>query len=160
MGWHAPLPGTGAGRDPACMTAWPAIDPHVGAGGIGPSRRHARLTLFERGTGPPVVARWVPRPRLTHQLASATSPQLIVLVAPAGYGKTTLLCDWAAHDPRPFAWVRIHREHNDPACLEASIALAVQRVEPERGSDRFVLALDDLQQLVEPAAQRTLAALV
>jgi LuxR family transcriptional regulator, maltose regulon positive regulatory protein len=142
------------------MTNRLAIDAHMCEGGAGRSRRHERPALFERRTGPPVLARLVPRPRLTHRLSSPTAPQLIVLVAPAGYGKTMLLCDWSAHDPRPFAWVTLDREHNDPACLEASIAHAVQRVEPERGSDRLVLVLDDLQRLVGPAAQRSLAALV
>ena len=35
---------------------------------------------------------------------------LALLVAPAGYGKTTLLSEWAAHDPRPFAWIRTNAE--------------------------------------------------
>ena len=76
-----------------------------------------------------MIARIVPRPRLTRLLASAS--QLVVLAAPAGYGKTTVLCEWAVHDERPFAWVTLEPEDNDPACLEATVALAVERVEPE-----------------------------
>ena len=66
------------------------------------------------------------------------SAQLVTLVAPAGYGKTSLLCDWAAEDARPFAWVTLDREHNDPACLENSltVALAGHRARRRRARPR------------------------
>ena len=39
------------------------------------------------------------------------------VVAPAGYGKTTLLAQWAEADPRPFAWVALDgRDDDDPSC--------------------------------------------
>ena len=101
-------------------------------------------------------ARLVPRRRLTERLAGATSAQLITIVAPAGYGKTTLLCDWDAEDARPFAWVTLDAEHNDPGCLETSLGVALQGIEP----DGAVLVVDDLQWLRAPAAQAALAALV
>jgi LuxR family transcriptional regulator, maltose regulon positive regulatory protein len=31
------------------------------------------------------------------------------VIAPAGYGKTTLLAEWSERDPRPFAWVALGR---------------------------------------------------
>ena len=100
--------------------------------------------------------RLVPRRRLTERLAGATSAQLITLVAPAGYGKTTLLCDWDAEDARPFAWVTLDAEHNDPACLENSLTVALQGIEP----DGTVLVIDDLHMLRARAAQAALAAIV
>ena len=103
-----------------------------------------------------VRPRLVPRRRLTERLAGATSAQLITIVAPAGYGKTTLLCDWDAEDARPFAWVTLDAEHNDPACLEISLAVALQGIEP----DGAVLVIDDLHMLRAPAAQAALAAFV
>jgi len=48
----------------------------------------------------------VPRPRLLRRLVAADAPMALV-VAPAGYGKTTLLAEWAARDERPFAWVSL-----------------------------------------------------
>ena len=103
-----------------------------------------------------VRPRLVPRRRLTERLARAASAQLITIVAPAGYGKTTLLCDWDAEDARPFAWVTLDAEHNDPACLETSLAAALQGIEP----DGAVLVIDDLHLLRAPAAQAALAAFV
>src|SRR6516164_6797295 len=44
----------------------------------------------------------VPRPRLVEGLASAEAP-IVAVVAPPGYGKTTLLAQWQSVDERPFA---------------------------------------------------------
>jgi LuxR family transcriptional regulator, maltose regulon positive regulatory protein len=61
---------------------------------------HARRLPFRRPAG------LVPRPRLVRRLQHAHEVPLALLVAPAGYGKTTLLTEWAERDPRPFAWIR------------------------------------------------------
>ena len=50
--------------------------------------------------------------------------------APAGYGKTTLLAQWAAKDVRPFAWVSLDDADNDPVVLLSYIAAALNAVEP------------------------------
>jgi LuxR family maltose regulon positive regulatory protein len=47
---------------------------------------------------------------------------LVLAVAAAGFGKTTLLSQWADLDARPFAWVTLAEADNDPAHLVASIA--------------------------------------
>lgn len=78
-----------------------------------------------------------PRPGLVHRdgvlrrLASASHPAtLIVAVAPPGYGKTTVLSQWAAQDARGFAWVSVDHTDNDPVRLLQHIVMALQRVEP------------------------------
>src|SRR5215216_7253109 len=70
----------------------------------------------------------VPRPRLTRRLASAKSLPLILVSAPAGYGKTTLLREWAANDERPFAWLTLGAEDNDPAVFLDAVADGLERV--------------------------------
>jgi LuxR family maltose regulon positive regulatory protein len=52
------------------------------------------------------------------------------MVAPAGYGKTTLLSQWEARDARPFAWVSIDERDNDAAVLLRHVAAAVHRIDP------------------------------
>jgi LuxR family maltose regulon positive regulatory protein len=47
----------------------------------------------------------VPRPRLLRVLARTDALPLVLLVAPAGYGKTALLAEWAARDRRSFSWL-------------------------------------------------------
>ena len=46
------------------------------------------------------------------RLCSSRSP-FATVVAPAGYGKTTLLAHWAEADPRPFAWVALDGGDDD-----------------------------------------------
>ena len=124
------------------------------------ARRRGHVALVEPRVTRPSTLRAIPRPRLTRRLTDTVGRPLVTLVAPAGYGKTTLLFDWADQDERPFAWVTLDQRDNDPECLETSIGLAAERVEPQRGTGRFVLVLDDLQALDEPAAQAALAALL
>ena len=58
------------------------------------------------GCRPPTRPRGlVARPRLVRRLSEARDAQFVLLVAPAGYGKTTLLSEWAACDGRRFAWI-------------------------------------------------------
>jgi LuxR family transcriptional regulator, maltose regulon positive regulatory protein len=61
---------------------------------------HARRLPSRRPAG------LVPRPTLVRRLQQAREVPLALLVAPAGYGKTTLLTEWAMRDPRPFVWIR------------------------------------------------------
>jgi ATP/maltotriose-dependent transcriptional regulator MalT len=83
--------------------------------------RHVRPRLSR---GPMVV-----RERLIRAMGGQDVP-LRVLVAPAGYGKTTLLEQWAEHDPRPFAWVTVERGHHDPVRLLTEVVQALDAIEP------------------------------
>jgi LuxR family transcriptional regulator, maltose regulon positive regulatory protein len=80
----------------------------------------------------------VDRGRLRQQLEAAGA-KVVLLQAPAGYGKSVLLAQWAAHDPRPFASVTLSGLHDDPAQLLASVFEALATVEPV--SDDLVSAL-------------------
>jgi LuxR family transcriptional regulator, maltose regulon positive regulatory protein len=97
---------------------------------------------------PPPVLRPEPsglvsRIRLVRRLR-ATSARLGVLVAPAGYGKTTLLAQWERQDERPFAWVAVEEKHNDPAVLLAAIAGSL---DDAGRSGPAVVVLDDAHRL-------------
>ena len=52
------------------------------------------------------------------------------MVGPAGYGKTTLLSQWAEHNGQAFAWVSVDETHNDPKVLLSYIAEALDAIEP------------------------------
>ena len=71
----------------------------------------------------------VARPALIERLRATDSPGVISLVAPAGYGKTTLLAQWAeSWEPR-VAWVSADHRDNDPAVLLGHVVAALERVE-------------------------------
>jgi LuxR family maltose regulon positive regulatory protein len=72
----------------------------------------------------------VSRTPLVNRLRAAGAFPLVVVVAPAGYGKTTLLAQWAAKDARPFGWLSIDERDNDPVVLLRHIAAALDRIDP------------------------------
>ncbi|HEX7146088.1 MAG TPA: hypothetical protein VF512_01165, partial [Actinomycetota bacterium] len=71
----------------------------------------------------------VPRTELVDRLVAA-HPRLICVVAPPGYGKTTLLAQWAQRNQRRVAWISVDHHDNDPAVLLAYLAAALDRIEP------------------------------
>jgi LuxR family maltose regulon positive regulatory protein len=72
----------------------------------------------------------VRRPALVNRLQNASEARVISFATPAGYGKTTLLAQWAARDKRPFAWISLDHRDNDPVALLTYIAAALDRVHP------------------------------
>ncbi len=74
------------------------------------------------------------RPRLTARLDEGLARGLILAAAPAGYGKTVLLADWARHGEHPVAWLSLDAADNDPArfwhhavaALDESLAFLVE----------------------------------
>ena len=56
----------------------------------------------------------VPRPRLTERLDEGLERGLVLVCAPAGYGKTVLLADWARRSQYPAGWLSLDAGDNDP----------------------------------------------
>ncbi|HUL25803.1 MAG TPA: LuxR C-terminal-related transcriptional regulator [Streptosporangiaceae bacterium] len=85
---------------------------------------------------------WVERPVLTGRLGQAGA-RLILVDAPAGYGKTTLVAQWriGAAGSRPFAWVTLDPDDNDPVSLWSHVAHALHRARPEFGLQPVLEAL-------------------
>jgi LuxR family transcriptional regulator, maltose regulon positive regulatory protein len=72
----------------------------------------------------------VPRGGLLDRLEASAATPVVAICAPAGYGKTVLAADWAKRDPRPFVWLSVDRQDNDPAVLLTYIAVGLDRAEP------------------------------
>jgi len=72
----------------------------------------------------------VSRPALVERLARDELRPVVSVVAPAGYGKTTLLSQWAERNGQAFAWLSVDERDNDPKVLLTYIAQALDRVEP------------------------------
>jgi LuxR family transcriptional regulator, maltose regulon positive regulatory protein len=71
----------------------------------------------------------VPRSSLVSRLAAEGSPPIVSVVAPSGYGKTTLLAQWAERNGQPFAWVSLDERDNDPKVLLSYVAAALDTVQ-------------------------------
>jgi LuxR family transcriptional regulator, maltose regulon positive regulatory protein len=72
----------------------------------------------------------VSRTALVNRLRAAGAFPCVVVVAPPGYGKTTVLAQWAAKDARRFAWVSIDRRDNDPLILLRHLTAALDSIDP------------------------------
>ena len=79
---------------------------------------------------PPVRPGTIARASLIDRLAREDSGPIVSVVAPSGYGKTTLLAQWAARDGHPFAWVSLDERDNDPKVLLSYVAAALNAVQP------------------------------
>src|SRR6266704_3338964 len=84
-------------------------------------------------------AGFVPRPRLLARLSQGIGSGLTVVCTPAGFGKTTMLGDWARRSRVPAAWLSLDAGDNDPARFWRYVAAALDRVRP--GTDAPVTAL-------------------
>jgi LuxR family transcriptional regulator, maltose regulon positive regulatory protein len=78
-------------------------------------------------TVPVLTDSFVPRPRLLETLGSGHENGVVLVCAPAGFGKTTLLAHWArtAEPGTGIAWADIERGDNDPGRLWTTILTAV-----------------------------------
>jgi len=93
---------------------------------------------------PRVRSGLVPRPRLTRRLDEGLGCRLTLVSAPAGFGKSTLISEWAelkrrATPPLPIAWVSVDERDNDPVRFWTYVTAALDRVQP--GAGRGLLAL-------------------
>jgi LuxR family transcriptional regulator, maltose regulon positive regulatory protein len=122
------------------------------------------------------------------ETARASDCRVVAVTAPAGYGKSTLLVEWALAEDRRVAWVSLDRVDDDPAALLTLLASAYARVSPGhadlvadmsglgvsvlgRAAPRlasaltssprpFVLILDDLHALGSPACHDVLSVVI
>ena len=129
----------------------------------------------------------VSRGELISSLEGSRAPPLVLLSAGPGWGKTTLLAQWASRSQRPFAWVSVDEKDNDPIVLLTYVAAALDRVSrldqsvfdalasagasiegtvvPRLGAalatmdEDLVLVLDDLHLLDNPASLDAIEAL-
>jgi LuxR family maltose regulon positive regulatory protein len=72
----------------------------------------------------------VRRSPLIERLARGDPRPIVSVVAPPGYGKTTLLSQWAERNGQAFAWVSVDEADNDPKVLLSYVAEALDTVEP------------------------------
>src|SRR3954453_22511131 len=88
--------------------------------------------------------RLVPRTRLLARLDGdgGEAPRLVVVAAPAGFGKTTLLAQWLAAaegSQRRVAWLALDPGDADLRQFVTHLVAAIQTVEPEAGVDALAL---------------------
>ena len=125
------------------------------------------------------------RPRLLERINQGTAGALTLVCAPAGFGKTSLLGDWARHSQQPVAWLSLDGGDSDPARFWRYVAAALDELRPGIGQrvealfqggqppleavvtvlinqlvtepEQVVLVLDDYQLVEAPPVHESLA---
>jgi LuxR family maltose regulon positive regulatory protein len=97
---------------------------------------------------PPVRPEHIARPRLVAQLRVGVRGRLTLLSAPLGFGKTTLLAEWAAsEDNGTVAWLSLDDGDNDPARLLAYVIAAMRTAAPQLGEHALTVQPVPMAQL-------------
>jgi LuxR family maltose regulon positive regulatory protein len=109
-------------------------------------RPRAQTDRFVRSAGPHEL---VQRFRLINSLEEESARSLVLLTAPAGYGKTIVLRQWEAVSERAFVWVTPDEDDRDPTSLAGSVALAMSGIGAHRGGRRRVVVVLDDAHLIE-----------
>ncbi|MFP3981768.1 MAG: LuxR C-terminal-related transcriptional regulator [Desulfobacterales bacterium] len=82
---------------------------------------------------PPLRTQVIERSRLVHRLDAAKKRKLTLVSAPAGFGKTTLLANWAESQSEQVAWLSLDVEDNDLNSFWSHFVAAIQNVCPGIG---------------------------
>jgi hypothetical protein len=145
------LDGPRIGREPGASASlvlgsarraqWPGMGVNSGrtigrmsrAGQAGPAG--APVLISTKLHVPRMRSGMVSRPHLIVRLVRAREHKLVLLCAPAGWGKTTLLSEWLAspEEPRPCAWVSLDAADGDPSRFWSYVIGALREVRPDVG---------------------------
>jgi LuxR family maltose regulon positive regulatory protein len=80
---------------------------------------------------PKVLSDTIPRPHLAEQLNLGLSHSLILVAAPAGYGKTTLVSSWLEASDCSSAWLTLDETDNDLALFLSTFIIALNQILPD-----------------------------
>jgi LuxR family maltose regulon positive regulatory protein len=113
-----------------------------------------RTDVFPRGLAvPPTAQHAVGRTVLVNRLCAAADASVTTIVAPAGYGKTTLLAQWAERDERDV--LEVSFEPADDRAKRVELLLGAVTKEPGR-----LALVDDVHVLRSPEALEALVGLL
>jgi len=87
-------------------------------------------TKFHPATPP---SNLVSRPHLTSQLEAGSLRKLTLIAAPAGFGKTILVCEWIAAYKKSVAWFSLDKEDNELIRFWMYFISALQTIQPAIG---------------------------
>ncbi|MEW6028168.1 MAG: LuxR C-terminal-related transcriptional regulator [Chloroflexota bacterium] len=103
--------------------------------------QHKQPLLKTKISIPLLPEEFVHRPRLTERISQGVKGPLTLISAPAGFGKTNALIEWAKETKFPVAWLTIDRDDNDPGRFSSYLVGSIQAVYPGLGEE----ALDFIQ---------------
>ncbi len=129
----APLPApTAPVVSPSRGAAAPVVSPSPAASkAVGPFEGLLRTKL----AAPLLRATGVTRGRLVDAMNQGTERGIAVVSAPAGFGKSTLLCQWASRAGMPVAWLSLDASDNEPHRFLLYCAAALEAAQAGLGDE-------------------------
>ncbi len=146
--------------------------------------------LVKTKYNPPLVNPYlVSRQRLRYKFDRAIKHKVTLVIAPAGYGKTTAVLEWLENSVLPTAWLSIDKEDNNPMVFWNYVCAALDAIQPgiirdtnyifssqtflnshlqiniiidhlaQMQSD-FIMVLDDMHLITEPSILKGLSFLI
>jgi LuxR family maltose regulon positive regulatory protein len=138
---------------------------------------------------PPLCSELVSRPRLIDGMKGIENRKLLLISAPAGFGKTTLVSEWIGSSGSPVAWISLDAGDSDPLRFLTYLISALQTILPGVGenikrmlrspqplapdlllsnlineivktSENIFLVLDDFHVIEDPQVDRALTFLI
>jgi LuxR family transcriptional regulator, maltose regulon positive regulatory protein len=76
---------------------------------------------------------FVQRPRLIEKINHGVQHKLVLIVAPAGFGKSTLLSEWVTQADMPVCWLSLDKSGNNPQVLLSYLIASTQTLFPAIG---------------------------
>jgi len=96
------------------------------------------------------------RPRLIQELNKGLKYRLNLVVAPAGYGKTTAVAEWARQNNLPVTWFSIDECDNDPVRFWSYLLMALEQITPGIGNKAAVV----LRSIGMPQVEKVISLLI
>jgi LuxR family maltose regulon positive regulatory protein len=109
---------------------------------------------------PSTRAKHIVRPGLIERMNDILDKALILVSAPAGFGKTTLLAEWTSQASLPVAWLSLDAGDNDPNRFLRYVIAALEMAFAEQKPVTYLAAKDMLQSVQALPIQTILVALV
>ncbi|MFN2118657.1 MAG: LuxR C-terminal-related transcriptional regulator [Candidatus Promineifilaceae bacterium] len=91
--------------------------------------------LYTKLHAPPLRPNIVPRPNLAAKLNQIPVNKLTLISAPAGFGKTTLVNEWAACSTHEVAWLSLDEDDSDPTRFLTYLIASVQTIREDFGKE-------------------------
>ena len=98
---------------------------------------------------------FIPRPHLMQKLNLGLNGKLTLVSAPPGFGKTTLVSSWLQQSKRPFTWLSLDKDDNEPNRFLIYLLAALQKIDVTLGETAV-----SLLQSPQPPPSETLLTLL
>lgn len=87
--------------------------------------------VLQRKLSIPNSGELINRPDLIDKLTSYSQSPLTVIAAPAGYGKTSLVCDWLRYANHPVYWLSLDEQNNLPSSFWHYLYACLKQVDAQ-----------------------------